>query len=59
MELTEYFAKKKINAQALAQQQPLLWQQLQQEYAQLGQAAFDQRKKFFWNDWRLLYPMAN
>ncbi|MCE3006997.1 MAG: hypothetical protein LW884_01435 [Bacteroidetes bacterium] len=58
LELAAFFQKKKIDTAALATAEPQLWAHICQEYALLGAAAYEQRKKFYLNDWRLRYPLA-
>jgi hypothetical protein len=52
-----FLSKKKINTQQFQTQQPQVFAALSIEYNGLGQAAFDQRKKFLINDWRLMFPI--
>lgn len=53
-----FLEKKKINWQTFQTLEPQVWQDLIEEFALLGVNGFDQRKKFFINNWRLKYPPA-
>ena len=56
---TAFLQRKKIAADAFAQAQPDAFAKAEAEYAVLGAVAFDQRKKFYINDWRLMFPLAD
>lgn len=51
-----FLQKKKINASLFQAQQPLAFITLCVQFNSMGEAAFDQRKKFLINDWRLMFP---
>jgi hypothetical protein len=52
-----YLLKKKINPQTFQTSEPQIWQKLAEEFSVLGINSFDQRKKFFINNWRIRYPL--
>jgi hypothetical protein len=52
-----YLNSKKIDSITFKALHAALFQNLQTEYALLGEKAFDQRKKFLINEWRHLYPV--
>ena len=54
-----FLQRKKIAADAFAQAQPDGYAKAEAEYAVLGPVAFDQRKKFYINDWRLMFPLED
>ena len=57
--LEEFLERKKVRAEAFRQSRPQEWARLSADFDALGPAGFDQRKKFFINEWRLLFPPEN
>ena len=55
-EFIAFLEKKKVNWQRFRSEKPQEWLELAQEFEILGKNGFDQRKKFFINNWRLAYP---
>ncbi|MBX3101579.1 MAG: hypothetical protein KF690_03630 [Bacteroidetes bacterium] len=51
-----FLSQKKIDGQAFAARASQEYSRAAREYAVLGPVAFDQRKKFYLNDWRLRFP---
>ncbi len=54
--LEEFCLRKKINPVRFRAEAGGQWLRLEAEFAALGYAGFDQRKKFLINEWRLRYP---
>jgi hypothetical protein len=52
-----FLTKKKINSQAFQTSEPKIWHDLAEQFLILGVNGFDQRKKFFINNWRIRYPL--
>ncbi len=57
MDIAAFFHKKKIDYQRLAAQEPTKWAEISSHFQLLGPVSFDQQYKFFFNDWRLRYPL--
>lgn len=55
MSLEEYFDKKNIDWQKLAQHEKPLWEALQKEFEQMHPNSFEMRKKFILNKIRRAY----
>ncbi len=51
-----FLTKKKINAAAFQRAEPGAYALQAAEFEQLGPVSYDQRRKFYFNDWRLRYP---
>ena len=51
----EYMAKKKIKVQRFQAERSEEWLELKKLYELIGEASFDQQKKYFINDWRLRF----
>ena len=56
MTFAEFLTKKRVNAARFQTERPDEYAGLETEYDALGPASFDQRKKFFINDWRRRFP---
>ncbi|MCB9231174.1 MAG: hypothetical protein H6581_05910 [Bacteroidia bacterium] len=55
-EFLSFLLEKKIDAKAFFQYLGPEFRQMDLEFAQLGKKSFDQQKKFFLNNLRLMYP---
>jgi len=53
----EFFAKKKIDLQALRNEKPELYAEFQQHYHAMGEKSFDHTKKFWFNRLRKSYKL--
>ena len=51
-----FLAKKKIDTAAFQRAEPGAYALQATEFEQLGPVSYDQRRKFYFNDWRLRYP---
>jgi hypothetical protein len=58
MEFEAFFQKKKIDLQLLKQSDIILFNELEELYATMGAKSFDHSKKFLFNKWRRMFPLA-
>ena len=58
MTFEEFFAKKKIDLEALKQADPGLYDECRSHYEQMGEKSFDHTKKYRFNKLRHAYPLA-
>jgi hypothetical protein len=57
MTFEEFFAKKKINLNALKVLDIFMYDELHSHYQQMGEKSFDHTKKFLFNKLRHQYPL--
>jgi hypothetical protein len=55
MTFEEFFAKKKIDLEALHKEQPDLFNEFRLHFAEMGEKSFDHSKKFWFNKLRREY----
>ena len=57
MDFEAYLIKKKIDTQSFQNLNSQLWIEMKQLFETIGYLNFDQRKKYFINQWRLQFPI--
>lgn len=57
MTFVEFLTQKKIDVSSMRAALGAGFQSQEEAFDKLGAAAYDQRKKFFINDWRLRFPI--
>jgi hypothetical protein len=57
MSLEEFFTKKKIHWERFRQELPEEWSRMQSIYEECGPKSFDHFMKFYFNEWRLRFPL--
>jgi hypothetical protein len=56
--LDEFLLKKRINRELLYANDPDGFRNLNDQFEVMGPKSFDQRYKFYLNDWRLRFPLS-